>query len=310
MKYRKLYFVHEGKEAYPEIAAYRAYLGESFVCEEVHPDELNQKEDLADAICWMIMGYYPKLPKAYLVIHDYRSLSVGRGRWLKDKIKRYRNATPDIRIFQNKAMAQMMAFSKKVPLVYIPMGVPSFILRQALAPREQKDCDFCYIGVMSEERLTYLMFDSFVKRFGLSKSFYAYGTPEPSIVQRYEDYPNIVFAGSHPQDKVFEALKRASVAVNYFPEHYPHALQTPTKLLEYGAIGTRILCNEQPQSRHTSSLYGLKCLWGDTRDMFKDVPSALDWVDNEGFDPTPMLWPSVLVESGIVAQLQEVLKKK
>lgn len=302
--------MHEGKEAYPEVAAYRSFLGEAFICEEVHPDELSSKEDLGEAICWMIMGYYPKTIKAHLVVHDYRSLSVGRGRWLKDKIKRYTNAVPDIRIFQNEAMAQLMGFSDDLPLVYLPMGVPSFILKEAMAPKEEANCDFCYIGVMSEERRTYLMFDSFIKRFGRSKSFHAYGTPEESIVNRYADYPNIVFAGRHEQDRVFSALKRSSVAVNYFPEHFPHALQTPTKLLEYGALGLRILCNEHPQSRLTSERYGLSCFWGQTHDMFKDVSDDLDWPDNNGFDPTPMLWPSVLVESGIVAKLQEVLKKK
>lgn len=310
MASRKIYFVHEDKAAYPEIAAYRSFLRDEYICEETTPDELLQKEDLASAVCWMMMGHYPQKLKARLVIHDYRSLSVGAGRWFKDKIKRYTNATPDLRIFQNKEMAAVMGFKDSVSTLYIPMGVPSFIKDVAQQSPAEKNCDFCYIGVMSEERNTHLMFDSFLKRFGAIKTFHAYGVPEEAIVQRYKDHSNIIFAGRHPQEEVFAALKQAHVAVNYFPAHYPHALQTPTKLLEYGALGTRVLCNEQAQSRLTAEKYGLNCLWGAPKDMFQSVPDDLNWPDNDGFDPTPMLWTSVLTSSGLATQLQEALKKK
>lgn len=309
MSLQKIYFVHEGKENYPEIAAYKTYFDGFYDCAEVHPDQLENLPDLKDAICWMIMGFYPRRPKARLVIHDYRSLSVGRVSWLKDRIKCFMNAVPDIRIFQNEAMADEMDFGAEVPSLYIPMGVPASVLGFGAADEAEKECDFCYIGVMSAERHTYLMFDSFLRRFGMSKTFHAYGTPEPVIENRYKEYKNIVFKGRHPQEKVFEALKQSRVAVNYFPVHRPHALQTPTKLLEYGALGLRILCNDQLQSQETAGHYGLKCLWGQTADMFAVVPDDLMWPDNKGFDPTPMLWPSVLAESGISAKLKEVLKK-
>jgi len=307
---RKIYFVHEGHEAYPEIAAYKDFFKDDFICEESHPNDLEKKPDLSKSICWFIMGYYPKKPNAYLTIHDYRSLSVGKMIWLKDKIKRYTNFIPDIRIFQNEVMSKKMSFCDDVPLVYIPMGVPSFITEYISKKQEIKKYDFCYIGVMSKERKIHLMFDSFIKRFGSSKSFYLCGSPEKEIVEHYNKYKNIIFAGKLPQKEVFEAIKQSKVAVNYFPDHYPHLLQTPTKLLEYSAIGARILCNDHPQSRIVSNKYGIECFWDSTKNMFKNVPNDLDWNNNEGFDPITLLWQTILLESNIMITLCKVLKEK
>ena len=303
-KITKIYFIHEGKAAYPEIAAYRAFFADRFVTEEIGPEQVASRSDLGQSLCWFIMGYYPERPAAACVIHDYRSLSVGRTWYIKNKIKSFLNAEPDIRIFQNEDMLRAMHFSRQVPTVFLPMGVPSFVLDARHLQRDEPNCDFCYIGVMSMERRSPLMFESFLDRFGASKMFHLYGTPEAVIADRYKEHANIVFHGKKSQADVFAALMRTRVAVNYFPTHNPHCLQTPTKLLEYAALGLRILCNEQRQSRSTAQAYGLNCLWGPAHDMFRNVPDELTWLDNGAFDPSPLMWPSVIARSG-VAELIE-----
>jgi len=303
----KIYFIHEGKEAYPEIAAYRAFFAGTFATQEVHPDEVDRLPDLATSICWFIMGFYCKRPKAALVIHDYRSLSIGVLWPIKDLVKRIFNAKPDIRIFQNREMQAALGLADSVPTVFLPMGVPDFIVDYRLTERPAPTHDFCYIGVMSMERQTYLMLDSFLKRFGSHKSFHLYGVPEQAIVDRYRPYSNIVFKGRKTQPEVFHALQSTRVAVNYFPNHNPHKLQTPTKLIEYAALGLRILCNEQPQSRLVAATCGLSCLWGAAKDMFADVPEELTWPDNGSFDPKGLLWPAVIENSAIADQIARKL---
>jgi len=300
----KIYFIHEGKESYPEIAAYRAFFVDRFETQEIHPDHLAAQPDLDCAVCWFIMGFYRKHLKAGLVVHDYRSLSIGRLRVVKDLMKRWFNVKPDIRIFQNRDMEVALALSDTVPTVYLPMGVPETVMEFRAPQPSAPDHDFCYIGVMSMERRSYLMLDSFLKRFGDTKTFHLYGAPEEAIVKRYASHPNIVFMGRKPQADVFKALQGARVAVNYFPNHNPHKLQTPTKLLEYAALGLRILCNEQPQSRACATHYGFNCLWGDACDMFTQVPDILDWPNNATFDPRALFWPSIIAESGIVARIE------
>jgi len=301
----KIYFIHEGKEAYPEIAAYRKFFADRFATQEVHPAEVDHLPDLATSICWFIMGFHRSRPKAALVVHDYRSLSIGRTAALKDLMKRFMNAKPDIRIFQNQDMQKALGVRDAVPTVFLPMGVPEFILDARLSERPRPTNDFCYIGVMSMERQSYLMIDSFLKRFGHHKTFHLYGAPEEKIVQKYQAYPNVIFMGRKTQPEVFHALQNVRVAVNYFPNHNPHKLQTPTKLLEYAALGLRILCNEQPQSRAVAAAHNLSCHWGAAQDMFASVPDDLNWMDNRAFDPHALLWPAVIEKSGIAALIMK-----
>ncbi|MDD5585891.1 MAG: glycosyltransferase family 1 protein [Alphaproteobacteria bacterium] len=304
----KIYFVHEGKAAYPEISAYRDFFAERFASEEARFENLAAKPDLERSICWHMMGFYPKRPPAGRVIHDYRSLSVGKLRRLKDRIKNRFNCRPDIRIFQNGGMRDIMGFSGDVPAVLLGMGVPSFApgFRPAVLP--EAEYDFAYIGAMSAERRTSLMIDSFLRRYGGTKSFLLLGAPDPELTRRYGAHPNVVFAGRMSQEDVFRRLVRTRCAVNYFPVHYPHALQTPTKLLEYAALGLRIIANEQPQSRKAAETYGIKCLWGGAQDLFGQAPDKLDWDDNHNLDPSPMLWPAIIGQSGVaglIAALEE-----
>ncbi|MFA6279340.1 MAG: hypothetical protein WC612_00920 [Bdellovibrionales bacterium] len=303
-RFSKIIFVHGGREAYPEIAAYRAFFASRYETAEERPHSSALAFDLSQTIVWMIMGFYPKKPPAGFVIHDYRSLSIGRLWRIKDWVKRMANAKPDVRIFQNEAMAKAMGFGDGVPTFFLPMGVPPFVASCRAKAKESYDCDFCYIGVMSAERRTQEMIDSFLKRFGSAKIFHLYGEPEPFLGELYKENTNIVFKGRQSQQAVFAALTRARAAVNYFPNHHPHRLQTPTKLLEYAALGLRIACNEQPQSRLTSQQYGIHCWWGVAQDMFALMPDELTWPDNQLFDPAPLLWPSVIERSGIAALLE------
>ncbi|NCC04196.1 MAG: glycosyltransferase family 1 protein [Proteobacteria bacterium] len=305
---RHIYFVHEGKAAYPEIDAYKRFFASDYEVEDLFPDQLATKNDLAESVCWLMMGYYPAPILAKVVIHDYRSLSVGRLGLLKDRMKRWRNAKPSLRIFQNEAIRDAMGFTDGVPGLLLPMGVPESILshRRAAGSGEPL-CDFCYIGVMSSERRSEQMFESFLRRFGNRKTLYLYGEPEVAIRQAYDKHANIVFRGKMPQEQLFEEIVRAKAAVNYFPTHRPHLMQTPTKMLEYGALGLRILSNEQPQSRRTAQVYGIQSLWGPAHDIFRNVPDDISWPDNQSFDPSPLMWPVIIRQSGIADYLKKEL---
>jgi hypothetical protein len=143
------------------------------------------------------------------------------------------------------------------------------------------------------------MLDSFIKRFGAAKTFHLYGPRNPSLEARYKSHANIRFLGMVLQTELLSVLQAARVGVAYFPNHFPHVLQAPTKLMEYAAVGMRILANEQPQNRATAEAFGIACNWGPAADMFRDTPNALDWPDNQELDATPMRWSSVIGASGL-----------
>lgn len=302
-----IHFVHEGKAAYPEVSALREYFGaRGFDTTEGPPDSV--VATARPSVCWHMMGFYPRRLSSTITIHDYRSLSVGRLARSKDRLKRRFNAKPDLRIFQNQEIRQALAFPESVKTLYLPMGVPeAFITNRTLSPAP--DTDFVYIGSMLDERRCELMIDSFVQRFAGTRSFDLYGHRNPKLLKRYAHTTSIRFAGAIPQNDLPAVLKRAKAGVCYFPLHYPHLLQTPTKLMEYGALGMRVLANDHPQSRIAARRYGLHCLWADTTDMFANVPDSVDWPDNSNVDPQPMSWPAVIAASGVGAALKQALQR-
>jgi glycosyltransferase involved in cell wall biosynthesis len=302
-------FVHEGKAAYPDVRACMAYFGPRFDVREARPEEALAMPDLGQAICWHMMGVYRKRLPCALTVHDYRSLSVGRGRKLKDLVKRIVNADPDIRLFQNDAIRRAMHFPVDQRTRFLPMGVPtSFIAERER--EEPQSSDFIYIGSLLPERRCERMLDSFLRRFGNTKRFDIYGPRNEELEARYSSHDNIIFHGLIDQGELPRVLKSARVGVSFFPDHYPHLLQTPTKLMEYGALGMRVLANEHPQSRITARDYGLHCRWGSIDDLFADVPDELDWESNAAIDPSSMAWPAVIRASGVEELIDQILARK
>jgi glycosyltransferase involved in cell wall biosynthesis len=254
-----------------------------------------------------MMGFYRQRPPGRLLIHDYRSLSVGKLGAIKDGLKGAMNARPDLRIFQNEAIRGQLRFRDGIASAIVPMGVPASFLNRV--PADRRGADFIYIGSLLKERRCERMLDSFVRRYGRTKTFHLYGSPIAELAPRYADHPNIRFFDPIPQSELKPILASSGAAVCYFPSHRPHLLQTPTKLLEYAALGMRIIANEHPQSRRTAETYGMTILWGDTQDMFAGAPDEISWGDNVAVDPQPLAWPSVIARSGIETVLVEALAR-
>jgi hypothetical protein len=301
-------FVHESKAAYPEIAALSSYFADrGYDVTQIGPKDAANDQH-RKTVCWHMMGFYPRRLDCTLTIHDYRSLSVGRFARLKDRLKRQFNAMPDLRIFQNQEIRNALGFDDEHETLYLPMGVPEFFIEARDIVREPA-ADFVYIGSMLAERRCELMLDSFVKRFGGEKTFDLYGAAPEELQRRYAQNPNVQFRGSVPQVQLPGILKSARVGVCYFPMHYPHLLQRPTKLMEYAALGMRILANDHPQSRNTAELYGLECAWGSNSDMFAAVADALDWPDNMSVSPARMAWNEVISASKVEEALRALLSR-
>lgn len=306
---KKIYFVHEGRAYYPSVDGISAYYGGRYTYEEITFAEARLRTDVHRAICWHFMGFYPERLHAALTIHDYKSISVEPFGAVKDFLKHRLNARPDIRIV-TPHMHDEKCFMDDVPAVVQDMPVPNYIMQfrpQVMPPSRY---DFSYIGVMSRERRTHLMIDSFLRRYGSSKTFLLIGKPEEYLVKRYSQTRNIIFIGQKPQQEAYALMLQARVSVCYFPNHRPHVYQTPTKLLDAAGLGLRILANEQPMNRARSSAYGIHVRWCKGDDMFAGLPDALDWPDNRNVDPTPFLWTTVMHQSGIDTLIERALLAK
>ncbi|AOJ67839.1 MULTISPECIES: glycosyltransferase [Burkholderia] len=257
----KVFILHPGKANYPEIAAYRDFLGQRGF--DVHDGDASAYArfgDRSNCILWCIMGFYRSLPPARFVIHDYRSLSVGRLAAVKDALKRALNAKPDLRIFQNERMRGAMAFRDEIPSLLLPMGVPDWIFGIANEPAGEGPAGrFCYIGEMSRERGFHRVLAAYRDAPRTARdTLVLVGEPEREIHETFGHIAGIQFVGRVPQRDALKIVQRSEYAVCYFPYHRPHCFQTPTKLLEYAALGKKIVCNDAPSNVDATRTLGIR----------------------------------------------------
>lgn len=320
----KVFILHPGKANYPEIAAYRSRLGKhGFEVFDGDIDAYARFPDRDVCILWCIMGFYRTLPPARFVIHDYRSLSVGRLAAVKDGVKRVLNVRPDLRIFQNEQMRDAMAFRDGVRTLLLPMGVPDWIFAPADAGSDRAapagagaapmpSGRFCYIGEMSRERGFQKVLAAYRDaRRDASDTLVLVGQPEPEIHAAFVDTPGIRFVGRVPQPDALRIVRDSEYAVCFFPYHRPHCFQTPTKLLEYASLGKKIICNDAPSNVRTAHALGIHCHV--TGAAIFDELFPLSRVRATRPDPAAMQsleWGRVIERSGVLAFIDAVAGRR
>lgn len=307
-KKNRIIFIHDGKAHYPSVGANKAYFKDQYECLEMTYKQAKNQGNTDNDILWYMMGFYPKakLP-ARLTIHDYKSLSIGRGKGVKDWLKARFNHKPDLRILK-EGMEDIYCFTDGIPFVHQDIGVPDSILEYRNKQAAKPEYDFCYFGVMTRERSFDLVLESFLKKYGKSSSLLLMGNAENEIKERFGNHKNIIFTGTLPQQKVFENILNSRVVVCYFPNHYPHTIQTPTKLLESAALGARILANRQPMNELRAKQYGIEVHWGSNEDIFAEIPQELDWKNNAKLNVKPMLWSTMVEQTGLINWLKKAFK--
>lgn len=320
----KVFILHPGKANYPEIAAYGSRLRtHGFEVFDGDLDAYARFPDRNVCILWCIMGFYRALPPARFVIHDYRSLSVGRLAAVKDGVKRMLNVRPDLRIFQNEQMREAMGFRDGVRALLLPMGVPDWIFdpadagadvaapgRAGAAPTPYGR--FCYIGEMSRERGFHKVLAAYRDaRRDESDTLVLVGHPEPEIHAAFADTPGIRFVGRVPQPDALRIVRDSEYAVCFFPYHRPHCFQTPTKLLEYASLGKKIVCNDAPSNVRTAHALGIQChVTGAT--IFDEL-FPLSRIRATRPDPIAMKsleWGRVIERSGVLAYIDAVAGRR
>ncbi|MFL9918180.1 glycosyltransferase [Paraburkholderia fungorum] len=308
----KIFIMYPGNANYPEVTAYKNYFQARGV--DVMAGTMNEYrllDNKGDFLLWAIMGFYPNRFASDFVIHDYRSLSVGGWPAMKDFAKRYFNYRPDLRIFQNKQQQEIMGFGTDVPNVILPMGVPNWIFDvHREGSQAGKKADFCYIGEMSFERGFDGVLDAFLRKFaGRDISLLLVGKPDPRIYEKYSKRKGLDFAGALPQIDALKLVAESEVAVCYFPYHRPHCYQTPTKLLEYAALGKKILCNDSPSNIQCCEEMGINSIITKANIFDEIDDDAMRGAKpNRRSDFRNLMWDRVIEQSNVASFLPRGLK--
>lgn len=299
---KKIYILHPGKASYPDIHAYREYFNDKFHIYDGTVEDYRNFNDKSNTILWCIMGYYPKRLNAYRVIHDYRSLSVGKFSALKDKIKACFNIKPDVRIFLNTEVRKQMNFSDGIPEYLLDMGVPNWIFN--IEPSVEFSGTFCYLGDMSLERGFDKIIDGFLRSRTKNDSFVLIGKPQKELLDKYIGTEGLIFTGFKNQREALAIVKACKYAVSFIPYHRPYCYQTPTKLLEYAALGMNIICNDSPSN--IDALKSLDVEANITGGTIFDNLKLSNTIYNDINKIKSLEWPSVIEASGIVNYLSDV----
>lgn len=233
---KSICFVHTGKAQLPDLSAYKDYFASSYkVADSRELKGLEQYD-----ILWFFMGLHRYTPlTSQFVVHEYSSLSLPPFARLKDRIKVLCEKKPDLRVFQNEQQSELLNFHDGIPAVFRDMGVAEqfFDLTEA-----EKIYDLVYVGAMDKTRRLEQAIDKLLK-VKPDLSLVLAGRPEPYLVERYKNYPDIRFIGSIEYGAVPALLKQARFGLNYVPAEYPYHIQSSTKLLEYLAVGLPVIGN-------------------------------------------------------------------
>jgi len=306
---KRIVFVHQGKAHLPELRAYASFFAQQGyeVVDVQYKDLMGMDRDFVkESILWYFMGFYHGKMTAKFIIHDYRSLSTGRFPHLKDYVKKYINHKPDLRVFLNEKVQQRLSFGDRLPYCLIDMGLPKYIANYREIS-EPKQFDFVYSGVVSRDRDLDKVIESFIKAYGKTRTLLLIGRYEESIKRQFEGYENIIFYGQVEQSEVFKLIQSAEYALCIIPCRYPHLLQTPTKLIEYLALGAKIIANPNPMVIEILKRSGnmSKVFLMDNRYCFPPV-EALIRLKSAFLNVEDYLWDKVIKRSGILDWLKKV----
>lgn len=235
----KIGIVNSGKSYLPEVKAYDYYFNnqKSFESKIIMTDEIKSYKSSDFDVLWKFPGVdYKRDFKETKIIHEYNSLSTGTNTGIKNIIKKKLNVKPNGRIFLNDCVKENFNFKDGVPNLNRDMGIS----KEFFIKTNEKEFDFVYVGSMDKGRgLKYglLPFVSNMKGF----TIILIGEPNNELYLEFKKNKNIIFTGIVNYNEVSKLASKAEYGYNYIPNVFPYNIQTSTKLLEYCAMGLKIV---------------------------------------------------------------------
>lgn len=299
----KILFVRTGKAFLPEIDAYVKYFNKLEGFEAYDSQLLDENYSIDDFdVIWEFKGFGGVRDVNKVIVHDYASLSTGSFPKVKNNLKKWLNPKPNLRVFLNQAVRQGFNFNDDIEFCYRDMGIDERFLS---VKSEEKEYDFVYVGSICKGR----GMDRFLAEFTRKPQgkLCLIGNVEDDIYNEYKHNKDLVFTGSVPYGEVPIIASKAVYGINYIPDKYPFNIQTSTKLLEYLALGLKVITTDYQwvrdfEKRHGCSFYKLNL----KQDGFnRDYIESYDYKSN--FAVENHLWDVVLENSGLKEKIRDIV---
>jgi len=287
----------------PEIDAYVKYFNKLEGFEAYDSQLLDENYSIDDFdVIWEFKGFGGVRDVNKVIVHDYASLSTGSFPKVKNNLKKWLNPKPNLRVFLNQAVRQGFNFNDDIEFCYRDMGIDERFLS---VKSEEKEYDFVYVGSICKGR----GMDRFLAEFTRKPQgkLCLIGNVEDDIYNEYKHNKDLVFTGSVPYGEVPIIASKAVYGINYIPDKYPFNIQTSTKLLEYLALGLKVITTDYQwvrdfEKRHGCSFYKLNL----KQDGFnRDYIKSYDYKSN--FAVENHLWDAVLENSGLKEKIRDIV---
>lgn len=300
---RKILFLRSEKVFLPEIDAYIKYFNKTKEFKAYDSSKIGNNYNTKDFdIIWEFKGLGGLKVKDQILIHEYASLSTGLFPLFKNILKAKINPRPDLRVFLNENVKDGFKFKDNVDYCYRDMGIDENFLK---IKNEKKEYEFVYVGTVCKER----EIDRLLKEFQEKKpgKLCLIGNVEDNLYNKYKSNKDIIFTGKVSYSEVPEIASKAVYGINYIPDKYPYNIQTSTKLLEYLALGLKVITTDykwvrQFEETHNCSFY--KIAYNDMKLDVKDI-EKYEFISN--FKPENFLWNNVIERSSIMNKILNLI---
>lgn len=254
-----VHFVNAGASYLPELEAYARYLAKSGHTCQIHHQTDTIPQDAA-AIWWMCglvsASTQAMFPDA-LHVHEYASASIPPLAAMKDLVKRFTQATPHHRIYQNPWVKSRLGFRDNCTFDFRDMGLADYFLATSnIAP--SGEYDFVYLGEMSRLNVFKHAIDAIVQSH---RTLLLIGEVPENWFSSDRQRRQIGTTGRIRHQEVRAQLARARCGLNLVPPIAPYTEQTSTKLLEYCAAGLPVASIEYPWAKRFELLSGGRFFW-------------------------------------------------
>lgn len=299
----RILFIRNKKAFLPEINAYTRYFNNIKGFKAFDSSKLEGDYNINEFdIIWEFKGFGGIKSKDKIVIHEYASLSTGSFPLFRNNMKSKLNPKPSFRIFLNKNVREGFKFKDSIDYCYRDMGIDeSFINLE----HTEKKYDFVYVGSICKAR----GIDVFLKEYIKAKpgKLCLIGNVEDELYEIYKGNKDITFTGKVSYSEVPKIASKAIYGINFIPDKYPYNIQTSTKLLEYLALGLKIITTDYKwvrefEEKNLCDFYKLNY-----RNIKIDIDRISKYNFKSNFKAEESIWNKVIEKSGIVEKLRKFI---
>jgi glycosyltransferase involved in cell wall biosynthesis len=240
---------------------------------------------------------------AGVLVHEYISASTPPFPHLKNFLKCRFNHRPDGYVFGSEWAAHALGFPLASHCCIRPAGVAASFFRQEDAVRE---FDMVYVGDMGRSRRLVPVISRILHALPGFRLLLV-GEPSVELLRVFRTVPEVFFTGKVLHDEVPGLLARAEYGLNLIPNRYPFRWQPSLKLMEYCALGLKVISTDIPWARAFE--YRRK---GRFFFLRPDVPISREALRRFPFHTpsvTDLHWDTLLQDSGLAEWLDTLCQK-